>query len=162
RTKLADMKPELLLLLILPALLSFSGCAGEGGGEAGEESGIPPPALLSYRVLNEFRHDSLAFTQGLAFFAGRRDARPGPPEAPPNNGTWIAAVDLESGAYDRKVDLGRRYFGEGIAFLGDRLYQLTYTSRRGFVYDARSFEKIREFHYGSEGWGLTSDGRFLI
>src|SRR5690606_6736702 len=66
------------------------------------------------------------------------------------------------GAYDRKVDLGRRYFGEGIAFLGDRLYQLTYTSRRGFVYDARSFEKIREAHYASEGWGLTSDGRSLI
>jgi glutamine cyclotransferase len=30
------------------------------------------------------------------------------------------------------------------------------------VYDAKTFEKLREFSYNSEGWGLTNDGKHLI
>jgi glutamine cyclotransferase len=47
--------------------------------------------------------------------------------------------------------------------LGDKIYQLTYKNQKGFVYDATTFEQIREFEFASqEGWGLTNDGDNLI
>lgn len=43
------------------------------------------------------------------------------------------------------------------------MYQLTYQTKKGFVYDANSFKKLKEFTYNSkEGWGLTNDGKYLI
>ena len=63
-----------------------------------------------------------------------------------------------------KVEIDRRkFFGEGIVFLNGKLYQLTYLNKLGFVYDARTFNKIGEFRYANkEGWGLTTDGTHLI
>ena len=56
-----------------------------------------------------------------------------------------------------------RYFGEGIVFLGGKLYQLTYQTRVGFIYDATTFELVGKFPFLSkEGWGLTTDGTNLI
>ena len=46
--------------------------------------------------------------------------------------------------------------------LHDRIYQLTWTSGVGFVYDRESMELVREFRYGIEGWGMTHDGERLI
>ncbi|MFL5803187.1 MAG: glutaminyl-peptide cyclotransferase, partial [Roseiflexaceae bacterium] len=54
------------------------------------------------------------------------------------------------------------YFGEGITIFGDKILQLTWQSQVGFVYDKASFEQIGEFHYSTEGWGLTHDGTRLI
>ena len=45
---------------------------------------------------------------------------------------------------------------------GGRLFQLTWESGVGFVYDAGSFRTVGTFTYQGEGWGLTHDGRRLI
>lgn len=45
---------------------------------------------------------------------------------------------------------------------GGRLYQLTWRSQVGFIYDAATFLPAGEFHYTGEGWGLTDDGTSLI
>ena len=59
---------------------------------------------------------------------------------------------------DKKI-----YFGEGIAILHDKLYQLTWTNKKGFIYDLKTFKKIGEFSFPSkEGWGMTTDGTSLI
>jgi glutaminyl-peptide cyclotransferase len=58
--------------------------------------------------------------------------------------------------------LSRLYFGEGIAILDDRLYQLTWQNGIGFVYDLESFTQVGTFRYQGEGWGLTHDGEYLI
>jgi glutamine cyclotransferase len=56
-----------------------------------------------------------------------------------------------------------KYFGEGIVFLNNKIYQLTYQTKKGFVYDQKNFRKIGEFTYHSkEGWGMTTDGINLI
>lgn len=56
-----------------------------------------------------------------------------------------------------------KYFGEGIAILNGKIFQLTYKSKKGFIYDAINFNKIDEFTFPSqEGWGLTTDGTNLI
>lgn len=124
---------------------------------------IPAPVSLSFQVINQFPHDTTAFTEGFSFHEGNLYESTGAPEPPAvTSGTWIASVDLQSGKYDKKINLGKTYFGEGITFLNGKLYQLTYRSNIGFVYDAKTFKKIRDFRYQGEGWGLTTDGKSLI
>ncbi len=54
-------------------------------------------------------------------------------------------------------------FGEGITVFGDRIYQVTYKSQVGFIYDKSSFEEIQKVYYQNrEGWGLTHNGKELI
>ena len=62
----------------------------------------------------------------------------------------------------REHTLEPRFFGEGLALLEGRLYQLTWTSRVGFVYDLEDFAETGGFAYATEGWGLTHDGAALI
>jgi glutamine cyclotransferase len=69
---------------------------------------------------------------------------------------------LESGVIEKQVNLAEQYFGEGIYVLGDRIYQLTWKSNIGFIYDRESFELVDQFSYPTEGWGLTYDGQDLI
>ena len=59
-------------------------------------------------------------------------------------------------------DLGPEFFGEGITTIKDRVFQLTWKSGVGFVYDLNSFHLLRKFAYSGEGWGLATDGRELF
>ena len=74
----------------------------------------------------------------------------------------LRKVDPQTGEVVQQVALPSEYFGEGIALLGNRIFQLTWLSKRGFIYDAASFERVGEFRYDTEGWGLTTDGTQLI
>lgn len=119
--------------------------------DKGEISTIP------YTVVKIFPHDTSAFTQGLVIEYGRLFESTG------QEGTsWIAEVELASGKQDKKVLLASQYFGEGITILNNKIYQLTWKGRVGFVYDINSFQKIGEFQYEHEGWGITHDGKNLI
>jgi glutaminyl-peptide cyclotransferase len=71
-------------------------------------------------------------------------------------------VDLKTGAVIQHVDLGTGFFGEGITIIKNRVFQLTWKSAVGFVYDLDSFHLLRKFGYSGEGWGLTTDGRALF
>ena len=54
------------------------------------------------------------------------------------------------------------YFGEGITIMGDKLYQLTWRSCIGFIYNKHTLNKLGDFSYSTEGWGLTNNGKELI
>lgn len=71
-------------------------------------------------------------------------------------------VELESGDILQSLALPAQFFGEGITIFGNRLFQLTWKSKLGFVYDKDSFELQQMFTYPTEGWGLTHDGQHLI
>jgi glutamine cyclotransferase len=71
-------------------------------------------------------------------------------------------VDLETGNVLQRTSLLPEYFGEGIAVFGDRVYQLTWTTGVGFIYDKKTLALLQEFRYGIEGWGMTHDGKNLI
>jgi glutamine cyclotransferase len=71
-------------------------------------------------------------------------------------------VDLETGNSLKHVDVPPEYFGEGLALVGGKLFQLTWQNHKCFVYDLETFQKEKEFTYDGEGWGLTTDGRWLI
>lgn len=112
---------------------------------------------IPYSVVKIFPHDVSAFTQGLVIEYGRLFESTGQ-----EGSSWIAEVELASGKQDKKVLLADQYFGEGITVLNKMIYQLTWKGKIGFVYDIQSFQKINEFQYEYEGWGITHDGKNLI
>ncbi len=117
----------------------------------------PSLPVLNIKILKTYPHDPHAFTQGLEYFDGFLYESTGE-----TGQSSVRKVDLESGKVLQKVDLGREYFGEGLTIFRGKIYQLTWLSKIGFVYDMKSFRKLRDFHYYGEGWGLTHDGSNLI
>ena len=114
-------------------------------------------AVLGFRVVNAYPHDTDAFTQGLLF-------RDGVPlrEHRLKGRSSLRKVRLETGEVVQQAKVDSRYFAEGLTDWGNRLVQLTWETNIGFVYDLASFKRLQTFTYAGEGWGLTHDGRRLI
>lgn len=114
-------------------------------------------AAWTYTVINAFPHDPKAFTQGLVFEDGFLYEGTGL-----NGQSELRKVELETGKVLQSYKLPDEFFGEGITIYDDRIFQLTYKSCVGFVYNKETFELLQEFKYQTEGWGLTNDGKHLI
>jgi glutamine cyclotransferase len=108
------------------------------------------------RVVARLPHDTMAFTQGLLVFGGRLLESTGM-----EGHSGVREVELATGRVLRRTDLPSAEFGEGIAVLDGRIYQLTWKSHHGLVYDARTLAPVDSFRYDGEGWGLTTDGALL-
>jgi glutamine cyclotransferase len=111
----------------------------------------------TYKIKKTYPHDRSAFTQGLSYGDGFFYESTGL-----RGRSSLRRVEVETGAVLQQTSLLPEYFGEGIAVLGDRIYQLTWTSGVGFVYDKKTLALLQEFRYGIEGWGMTHDGKSLI
>lgn len=122
-----------------------------------QRKNIPHIPGYAYRIVNIFPHDVQAFTQGLVFDEGSLYEGTGL-----SGKSELRRIKLDTGELLQSLKLQDRYFGEGITVFGDRLIQLTWRAKTGFVYDKNSFVLIRTFHYTTEGWGLTHDGKRLI
>lgn len=123
---------------------------------------LPAPAALQYDVLNIYPHDTLSYTQGLIIQDGQMiESTGGSPEYS-NYKSWVGKVDIKTGQVTHKIPLDSTYFGEGITILNGKLYQLTWTSNKGFVYDAKTMKKLQEFPLKTQGWGITNDSTNLI
>jgi glutaminyl-peptide cyclotransferase len=110
-----------------------------------------------YQIVNIFPHDPNAFTQGLVFLDGKLIESTGQ-----EGRSTLRSVELQTGKVLKKVDVPLPYFAEGVALLNNKLYQLTWIHKLGFIYDAQTLEKVGEFNYSGEGWGLATDGRSLL
>ncbi len=111
---------------------------------------------IDYTIVKVFPHDTKAFTQGLVVHQGKLLESTG------QNGTsWVAEVDIATGKQEKKVELDKEYFGEGITVLNNKIFQLTWKSNIGFIYNSQ-YERIGSFQYNREGWGITHNGVDLI
>lgn len=119
-----------------------------------ESSGLP---RIPWRIVETLPHDSSAFTQGLLYTDGRLFE---------STGLWgrstLREIDLRDGRIVNTRSLGRQFFGEGLAAIGDRLIQLTWREKTALIYDLHSLDPIGRFRYRMEGWGLTFDGEQLV
>ncbi|MAJ82731.1 MAG: glutamine cyclotransferase [Flavobacteriaceae bacterium] len=119
---------------------------------------INQPSLYSYEIIAEYPHDISLYTQGLEF----------------KNNILYESTGLNGYSSLRKFDvyknqlidvkfLDDEYFGEGLTILNNKIYQLTWKNRIGFVYDLKTMNMEKSFNYGqsSEGWGLANDGNNL-
>jgi len=113
--------------------------------------------LFEPSVVGSYPHDDDAFTQGLLLDGERLFESTGRYGA-----SELREVDLESGAVERSIDLDDRFFGEGLALVGDRLIVLTWQEETALVHDRDTFELLGAFEYSTEGWGLCHDGDQLI
>ena len=113
--------------------------------------------VRSYKVVATYRHDPKAFTEGLEYKDGFLYESTGL-----NGESSIRQIDLGTGAVLKQMPLSTVYFGEGITFFGRRLFQLTYQSGIGFIYDSKTWSTLGNFHYPGEGWALTHDDKRLI
>lgn len=144
-------------------LLVFISCSNTDS-EANKEGSIIETPAINYVVKNTYSHDTTSFTEGLLFHKGQLYESTGSPDDLPGTRSLFGVLSLETGLIDTKKELDRKkYFGEGIVFFKDKLYQLTYKNKIGFIYDATTFRKLGEFTIPSqEGWGMTTDGNLLI
>lgn len=116
------------------------------------------PEILGYEIVSMFDHDPASYTQGLIWHDGRLYEGTGQ-----YGESFIHNYTPGLQNYQDRVELPIDVFGEGITILGDKLYQLTWKSRRGYVYDLKTMELLDEFDTPmEEGWGLTDDGSSLI
>lgn len=116
-----------------------------------------PPKRNGYRVVKTYPHDKDAFTQGLVYKDGILYEGTGQ-----ETRSSLRKVQLETGQVLNQLNLDSQLFGEGIAIIDTRIYQLTWESKVGFVYDLSSFKLINKFYYQTEGWGLTTIGNKLV
>jgi glutaminyl-peptide cyclotransferase len=116
------------------------------------------PQKYAYHVIGQYPHDPDAYTQGLIFDNGKFFESTGLEEK-----SSIRIVNIKTGKPEKMMPLAKEFFGEGIALFKDQVYQVTYKSQVGFVYDKNTLEQIRSFDYQiREGWGLTTDGQYLV
>jgi glutamine cyclotransferase len=133
-------------LVSLSAILALAACRGA-------ESQRP----AAYEVTVSYPHDSTAYTQGLLWDDSVLYESTGLYEH-----SDLRRVDLRSGRVLASRPLASNRFGEGLALLKGRLYQLTWKAGVAYTYDAATLAPRDSFQYAGEGWGLTTDGTTLI
>ena len=126
------------------------------------------PAAYTYKVIKTFPHDTGCFTEGLVYQDGYLYESGGGYLKPPQgqevtNQSSLRKVDLNTGKVVQKVLLDSAVFGEGISIVGDRIIQLTYFEKVGYVYDKTTFKLLKTFqnNVGVQGWGMCFDGNKL-
>lgn len=134
-----------------------------GGGETGADPATdsePDPdraERLGVRIVATHPHDPRGFTQGLVWQDGTLYEATGL-----YGRSSIRRVDLTTGEVQASADLPRELFGEGIALVGDRFFQLTWENGIALERRRDDFTVIREIEYEGEGWGLCHDGARLV
>ena len=145
--------------MVIFLFLLSSGCqtgavANHSAGNNADKDSVP---TYGYEIVNTWPHDKDAYTQGLVFHESKLLESTGQ-----EGRSSLRLVEPETGKILKKTNVPRPYFAEGITVFKGKIYQLTWQHQLGFIYDAESFEKLGDFSYRGEGWGLTNDGSSLI
>jgi glutamine cyclotransferase len=116
-----------------------------------------PDVFTEIKIIRELNHDTQAYTQGLIYHNGYLYESTGQYRK-----SSLRKIDPKTGKILFKTPLADNYFAEGIAIFNNKLYQLTWRSSTGFIYDLMTLRQTGTFSYYGEGWGITSDGKNLI
>jgi glutaminyl-peptide cyclotransferase len=157
--------PPFRALRLITLLASVAGgCAGTQAidiapltpmvGSSQKDAQIP---VLNVKLIRAYPHDPHAFTQGLEYYGGFLYESTGIAGE-----STLRKIALDTGKVIQNVRLPAQYFGEGLTIFHGKIYQLTWLSKKGFIYDLRTLRKIGEFPYDGEGWGLSQDDKSLI
>jgi glutaminyl-peptide cyclotransferase len=156
------MRKLLMALVLIIILWSCGNSDTDSGGNTAASANAEPPRI-GYSVVNTYPHDTSFFTEGLEFHDGQLYEASGGDTANTPHPSAFGTVDLKTGKVTKKVELNNaHFFGEGISFFDGKIYQLTYKTEKGFIYDAKTFKKLKEFYYPGEGWSLTHNDTRLI
>lgn len=135
-----NMKKIFILIMIL---ICITGCTNKTEG--------------TYEIVSEYPHDNTSYTQGLFFYDGMLYESSGLYDI----SKLYKNVNLETGLASKVKFIDDNLFIEGISILNDKLYALTYEEEKVVIYDT-DLKYIKEMDYKRSGWGLTTDGTYLI
>jgi glutamine cyclotransferase len=125
-------------------------------------SNKPAVTAYNYEIVNTYKHEEDAFTEGLQFYNGFLYESTGGYKKKDPFSSSIRKTDLQTGKVLQKFDLADQYFGEGLTIMNGKIYQLTWEEHTCFVYDLATFKLLKEMKYDGEGWGMTNDGTNII
>jgi glutamine cyclotransferase len=141
----------------LKAVVYFEGENSEATTRIELVSNVTPKAL-KYKIINTYPHDTGSFTEGLEFYKDTLYESTGSGN---NCKSYLRKYDYKSGKIFKQTDLDPKYFGEGITFVNNKIFQLTWQDKTGFIYNADTWKLEKTFTYDKEieGWGMTNDGK---
>ena len=119
-----------------------------------------PEAKLNYEIIKEYPHDPKSFVQGFLLEGNTVYESDGQ-----NGSSRILKYTLGTTNPIVETPQSDEIFSEGAAIVGDKVYQLTWQNKKGFIYNKSDLSLISEFVYPNvigEGWGLTYDNKNLI
>src|SRR5580704_14118860 len=91
--------------------------------------------VYHFKIINSYPHDKRDFTEGILLDNGYLYESTGLYQQ-----SKLEKKDLMTGKVFREYVLPENYFAEGIAVIGNYIYQLTYQENTGFVYDKNTFK----------------------
>ncbi|QCD94770.1 glutaminyl-peptide cyclotransferase [Vigna unguiculata] len=117
------------------------------------------PSYETVTVVNVFPHDPEAFTQGLVY-----DGNDTLFESTGLYGrSSVRKVSLHTGKVEDIQKMDSSIFGEGLTLLNNRLFQVTWLQKAGFIYDPKTLSKVWTFNHDmKDGWGLATDEKVLF
>jgi glutaminyl-peptide cyclotransferase len=113
--------------------------------------------VLGYQVVAKYPHSTESYTEGFFYRDGLFYESTGL-----NGHSALLTIDPPTGKVLQRVELPPQYFGEGIVDWGANIYQWTWQSHTGFIYDRFSFRPVGQFTYTGEGWGMTRTAKEII
>lgn len=119
-----------------------------------------PEKNIAYQIVAEYPHDVKNFVQGFQVEGNTIYESDGQ-----NGSSQILKYTLGTTTPLIATKQAPEDFSEGSTIVGDKVYQLTWQSKKGYIYDKASLKLLSEFPYPNvlgEGWGLTYDGKYLI
>lgn len=118
-----------------------------------------PPKLYTFELIATYPHDITAYTQGLEFDGEILYESTGLYEK-----SSLRTVNYENCEILVNKPLDANFFGEGLTVFEDKIIQLTWKAKKGFIYDKATLVMQKSFEYkdSKEGWGLCNDGNFLF
>jgi len=157
----ADVLLRLGMVTVAVAVLAIAvGCGGAQVNSGPTQTDTkPPPTVAKLRptVVAQIPHDPAAATEGLEIDG------PNLYESTGKVGqSQLLELDPATGGVRRAVPLPSNYFGEGIAVVGDHIWQLTYRNGIAIEWDKATLTRVREVPMSGEGWGLCWDGTRLV
>jgi glutamine cyclotransferase len=141
------MKKPLLYIVLFVSCVLLTAC----------ESSAQNARHYTLQVEESLPHDVSAYTQGLFFYEGELYESCGQ-----YGESSFRKVELATGKVLNRINFDRKYFLEGACALKGRIYILTWQENTCFVYDIKTMSLIGSVRYRGEGWGLTTDGKYLI
>lgn len=114
------------------------------------------PKEVKIEQFIETIHDKKLYTQGLEFYNGDMYESAGL-----YNVSSLSKIDKDSGEKLNSINLDKAYFAEGLTFINDTIYLLTWKENQLLKFD-NHLNLLEMLEYPYEGWGLCWTGKDLV
>ena len=150
-----------IISILTAVCMILSGCMQKAGTVPQEKQDVEPEKVMYSDVLilaETYPHNPSSFTQGLFFYDGKMYESTGRY----GKSKLYRDVDIKTGKAESEFAFRDDIFAEGSVVYKDRLYVLTYKENKVLIFDPETIEHTDTLDYPRQGWGLTSDGEYLI